>query len=60
MRNVEPLHRDGAVVQLRQRIVLRQLLDAVTDYVRAKAPKIYSRELVDLIFEKVQPYRDRV
>ena len=33
---------------------MRQLLDAATDYVRAKAPKIYSRELIDTIFE--QPY----
>jgi Fic family protein len=33
---------------------MRQLLDAATAYVRAKEPKIYSRELIDTIFE--QPY----
>jgi Fic family protein len=33
---------------------MRQLLDAATDHVRNKAPKIYSRELIDTIFE--QPY----
>jgi Fic family protein len=33
---------------------IRQLLTHTTEYVREKQPKIYSRELVDLIFEK--PY----
>lgn len=32
----------------------RKLAGATTDYVRGKLPKIYSRELVDVIFE--QPY----
>lgn len=35
-------------------ILLRALLDATITHVRARAPKIYSRELVDIIFEK--PY----
>jgi Fic family protein len=33
---------------------IRQLLTHTTEYVREKQPKIYSRELVDLIFE--MPY----
>jgi Fic family protein len=33
---------------------MRQLLDATTEHVRTKAPKIYSLELIDVIFE--QPY----
>lgn len=33
---------------------IRNLLQTATTYVRAQAPKIYSRELVDVIFE--QPY----
>ncbi|MDE3154282.1 MAG: Fic family protein [Acidobacteriota bacterium] len=33
---------------------MRALLSTATEFVRAKAPKIYSRELVDVIFE--QPY----
>ena len=33
---------------------MRQLLTAASEYVRTNAPKIYSRELVDVIFE--QPY----
>lgn len=33
---------------------IRALIDATADYVREEAPKIYSRELVELIF--VQPY----
>jgi Fic family protein len=34
--------------------VVRELADNTTEYVRHKLPKIYSRELVDIIFE--QPY----
>ena len=33
---------------------IRELHERATDYVRAEAPKIYSRDLVDAIFE--QPY----
>ena len=33
---------------------IRQLSDHTADYVRAELPKIYSRELIDVIFE--QPY----
>jgi Fic family protein len=33
---------------------VRKLAGSTTEYVRAKLPKIYSRELVDIIFE--QPY----
>jgi len=35
-------------------ISIRDLADHTADYVRAQLPKIYSRELVDIIFE--QPY----
>ncbi|GIR63497.1 MAG: hypothetical protein CM15mP68_1630 [Pseudomonadota bacterium] len=33
---------------------IRELADHTADYVREQLPKIYSRELIDVIFE--QPY----